>query len=76
MATTKKKTVKNKAAKKPAVNAQSKNSKIKVTPEQYHKMIREAAYYISLERTSDTVNPNEDWFLAETAINKAYSLID
>jgi len=62
----KKKTVKKTAAKK----ANPKSSKIKVTPEQHHKMICEAAYYISLDRTSATVNPAEDWFQAEAAINK------
>lgn len=66
MATTKKKVSKKPAAKK----AQSRNKKIIVTPEQHHKMICEAAYYISLKRSPDTVNPNEDWFLAESAINK------
>jgi len=76
MATTKKKTVKKKVVKKKAVAKKStgkkaaSNKKIKVTPEQHHKMICEAAYYISLGRTSETVNPAEDWFQAEAAINK------
>jgi hypothetical protein len=33
-------------------------------------MICEAAYYISLEKTYDTVNPTEDWLQAEAAIDK------
>ena len=75
-AATKKKVVKKKAVKKAAVkktqSVKAKNSskKIKVTPEQHHKMICEAAYYISLDRTSETVNPAEDWFQAEAAINR------
>ena len=79
--TTKKKTVKKKVAKKKvaakpvtkkpaAKKTASRNSKIKVTPEQHHKMICEAAYYISLDRTSETVNPTEDWLQAEAYINK------
>ena len=75
VATTKKaattNTVKKKAVKKAAVKkASPRSSKIKVTPEQHHKMICEAAYYTSLNRTSETVNPAEDWFQAEAAINK------
>lgn len=72
----KKKAVKKAAVKKADVKkagikkAKPANSKIKVTPEQHHKMICEAAYYISLNRTSATVNPAEDWFQAEAAINK------
>ena len=67
----KKKVVKKAAAKKTQnVKAKASNKKIKVTPEQHHKMICEAAYYISLDRTSVTVNPAEDWFQAEAAINK------
>jgi len=58
------------AAKKPAVTA----SKIKVTQEQHHKMVCEAAYYISLERSHDTVNPEEDWIQAEAAINQIYTI--
>ena len=72
----KKKVVKKKAVKKAAVKktqsvkAKTSSKKIKVTPEQHHKMICEAAYYISLDRTSETVNPAEDWFQAEAAINR------
>ena len=67
----KKKTIKKAAVKKVAAKkTQSGNSKIKVTQEQHHKMICEAAYYISLGRTYETVNPTEDWLQAETAINK------
>jgi hypothetical protein len=73
-AATKKKVGKKKAVKKAAVkktqSAKASSKKIKVTPEQHHKMICEAAYYISLDRTSETVNPAEDWFQAEAAINK------
>ena len=60
--------------KKPVKKAAANNSKIKVTPEQLHKMICEAAYYISLDRTSETVHPTQDWLQAETAINKICSL--
>jgi len=60
--------------KKPVKKAAASNSKIKVTPEQLHKMICEAAYYISLDRTSETVHPTQDWLQAETAINKICSL--
>ena len=79
-AATKKKVVKKKAVKKAAVKktksvkAKTSSKKIKVTPEQHHKMICEAAYYISLDRTSETVNPAEDWFQAEAAINKICSV--
>jgi len=79
-AATKKKVVKKKAVKKAvkkaavkktqSVKAKTSSKKIKVTPEQHHKMICEAAYYISLDRTSETVNPAEDWFQAEAAINR------
>ena len=68
---TKKKAVKKKAVKKIAVKkSQAESSKIKVTLEQRHKMICEAAYYISLEKTYETVNPTEDWIQAEAAIKK------
>lgn len=67
----KKAAVKKKAApKKAAAKSKATSGKIKVTPEQHHKMICEAAYYISLERTHETVNPTEDWLQAEAAINK------
>ncbi len=62
--------VKSKATKKPAAKSRAANAKIKVTSEQLHKMICEAAYYISLDRTSETVHPTDDWLQAETAINK------
>jgi len=74
--TAKKKIVKKKATKKitikkpAAKKAVASNNKINVTPEQHHKMICDAAYYISLERTSETVNPTEDWLQAEAYINK------
>ena len=74
--TAKKKVVTKKAVKKKAVkkiaprNTQAESNKIKVTLEQQHKMICEAAYYISLEKTHETVNPTEDWIQAESAINK------
>lgn len=78
---TKKKTVKKKAAqkkvaskkvasKKEVSKKKATNRKIKVTLEQRHKMICEAAYYISLEKTYETVNPTEDWLEAEAFINK------
>ena len=77
---TKKKTVKKKSIKKavakkapakiPAKKTTSANSKIKVTLEQRHKMICEAAYYISLERGYENINPKDDWLQAEAAINK------
>jgi len=67
----KKKAVKKKAVKKTAVKkAAATNSKIKVTLEQRHKMICEAAYYISLDKTYETVNPTADWLQAEAAISK------
>jgi len=64
--------VKKKAAvkKKVANKTQSNSDKIKVTLEQKHKMICDAAYYISLEKTHETVNPTEDWLQAEAFINK------
>ena len=81
--TAKKKTIK-KAAKKAAKKAVNKkavrkkvarksnsnDTKIKVTLEQRHKMICEAAYYISLDKTYETVNPTEDWLHAEEFINQ------
>ncbi len=84
MAQAKNKTVKKKPIKK-AINkkvlskkvtkkSKSNESKIKVTLEQRHKMICEAAYYISLEKTYDTVSPTEDWLQAETFINKICSI--
>lgn len=77
-----KKVVKKAAAKKTAVKktaakkSAASNAKIKVTHEQHHKMICEAAYYISLDRTSETVNPTEDWLQAEAAINKICIIAD
>jgi len=68
-AATKKKAVKKAVTKKVSRKKSAKNNKIKVTHEQRHKMICEAAYYISLEKTYKTVNPNEDWLQAEAAIN-------
>lgn len=69
--TVKKKTTKKITIKKPAAKKSvTRNNKINVTPEQHHKMICEAAYYISLERTSETVNPTDDWLQAEAYINK------
>ena len=81
MATAKKKVVKKKSVTKKAVAKSApkkatatkkpvRDSKIKVTHEQHHKMICEAAYYISLEKTAETINPTEDWLQAEAAINK------
>ena len=73
----KKKAVKKAAAKKTAVKkTAASKTKIKVTHEQHHKMICEAAYYISLDRTHETVNPTEDWFQAEAAINKICIIAD
>ena len=68
----KKAAVKKTTAKKSAANS----AKIKVTHEQHHRMICEAAYYISLDRTSETVNPTEDWLKAEAAINKICIISD
>jgi len=66
-----KKAVTKKAVKKIAVKkTQPASDKIKVTLEQQHKMICEAAYYISLGKTYETVNPTEDWLQAEAAISK------
>jgi hypothetical protein len=65
-----KKPVNKKTSKKTAKKASTSNSKIKVTFEQHHKMICEAAYYISLDKTYETVNPTDDWLQAETFINK------
>lgn len=91
MATAKKKVVKKKAVKKKTVKkavkkaapkkttakkASVSKSKIKVTHEQHHKMICEAAYYISLDRTHETVHPTEDWLQAEAAINKICIIAD
>ena len=79
MAATKKKTVKKKVTKKAAKKVGSKktakktnagNNKIKVTLEQRHKMICEAAYYISLDKTYETVNPTDDWLQAESFIEQ------
>ena len=72
----KKPVAKKPAAKKPVAKkialkkSPADSGKIKVTLEQRYKMICEAAYYISLERTYDTVNPTEDWLKAEAHINK------
>jgi hypothetical protein len=80
--TVKKKAVAKKAVKKaavkksPAKKSAAGKSKIKVTHEQHHKMICEAAYYISLDRTHETVNPTEDWLQAEAAINKICIIAD
>ncbi len=62
-----KKAVTKKAAAKKAAPT---SNKIKVTLEQQHKMICEAAYYISLGKTYETVNPTEDWLQAEAAISR------
>lgn len=66
----KKKVVKKIAKKAPGKKTKSANSKIKVTLEQRHKMICEAAYYISLERGYENINPKDDWLQAEAAIKK------
>ena len=58
------------AVKKPAAKKSAASSKITVTPEQHYKMVCEAAYYISLERSPETVDPEADWIQAEAAINK------
>ncbi len=67
------KTIKKKSVRKTTTKVskkiQLKSDKIKVTQEQRHKMICEAAYYISLGKTAETVNPTQDWLQAETAIN-------
>ena len=84
MATSKKKAVKKKVVKKKSIKKaaakkakrSSGNIKIKVTPEQHYKMVCEAAYYISLDRTHETVNPTEDWLQAEAAINKICIITD
>ena len=76
-AAVKKASVKKAAVKKtPAKKSAAGKTKIKVTHEQHHKMICEAAYYISLNRTSETVNPTEDWLQAEAAINKICIIAD
>ena len=67
------------AAKKAATKktkASPSNAKIKVTHDQHYKMTCEAAYYISLDRTHETVNPTEDWFQAEAAINKICVIVE
>ena len=87
--TVKKKAVKKKAVKKGAVKkatakktavkktkASPSKTKIKVTHDQHYKMVCEAAYYISLDRTHETVNPTEDWLQAEAAINKICVIAD
>ena len=56
--------------KKPAKKTSASNNKIKVTLEQRHKMICEAAYYISLDKTYETVNPTDDWLQAEAFIEQ------
>ena len=73
-----KKVAKKKAAKKTAAKkkAAKKPGKIRVTMEQRHKMICEAAYYISLEKTHKTVNPTEDWLQAEAAIDQICTVHD
>ena len=66
-----KKAVKNKPVnKKVTKKAASNNNKIKVTLGQRHKMICKAAYYISLDKTYETVNPTDDWLQAEFFINQ------
>ena len=70
----KKNTARKKSVKKAAKSTNSKNKKIKVTHEQRHKMICEAAYYISLDRTYETVNPTADWLEAEAFIDQICSV--
>ena len=80
----KKKVIKKKAVKKTAAKKATRkkakvspsNKKIKVTHDQHYKMICEAAYYISLDRTHETVNPTEDWLQAEAAINKICVIVE
>jgi len=72
-ATSKKATI-SKAGKKKATT--KKPGKIHVTLEQRHKMICEAAYYISLTKTHETVNPYEDWLQAEAAIDQICTVHD
>lgn len=68
-AVTKKAPVKKAPAKKPATS-----NKITVTADQHYKMVCEAAYFISLERSPETVDPEADWIQAEAAINKIYTI--
>ena len=63
-----------KAAPKAAKRPSAETGKIKVTQEQHYKMVCEAAYYISLERSHDTVSPDADWLQAEAAINQIYTI--
>lgn len=65
-----KKPVSKKAAKNANKKTSTNTNKIKVTMEQRHKMICEAAYYISLEKTYETINPTEDWLQAEAFIDQ------
>jgi len=72
----KKAAVKKAAVKKPsAKKTASANDKIKVTQEQRHKMICEAAYYISLGKNYQTVNPTADWLQAEEFIDQICTLL-
>jgi hypothetical protein len=75
-ASPKKAAAKKAPSKKAAAKTTTLQDKIKVTRDQHHKMICEAAYYISLERTQETVNPTEDWLKAEAAINQIYVIND
>ena len=68
------KKVTKKVTKKSTKKAATNNIKIKVTQKQRHKMICEAAYYISLSKNYKTVNPTDDWLQAEAAINKICSV--
>ena len=75
----KKKVVKKKFVKKSVTNKTKpspRKAKIKVTPDQHYKMVCEAAYYISLDGSHETVTPTEDWFQAEAAINKICIIVD
>lgn len=87
--TSKKKVVKKKAGKKQANKSATKatkkaapkkktasKAKIKVTHDQHYRMVCEAAYYISLDKSPETVNPTEDWLQAEAAINRIYTIVE
>ena len=62
--------VKKTPMKKPKIKAVAKTKPaLAVPPEQRHRMISEAAFYISKRHGSSNTDPLRDWVEAETEIN-------
>ncbi len=48
------------------------NRKMNVSPEEWNRMVAEAAYYIAESRHFQGGDPNQDWIEAEKQIQRRY----